>query len=149
MCLFLSFGLSALVFSFVENRFPRHKIWLLASYLLFVVSSALFFLVSTPLQLFALQVLFGIAAGMEAPAFDSLYGKTLSEESQTFGWGLQTVSISLGTALSAFISSRLAWSFGYSAVFAFMLGASVIAFIVALVMVKGSATESSEPSTET
>ncbi len=81
----------------------------------FIFSSVpLFYLViHTPIQLYLVQIVFGVALSMASPAWKILFTDHIDRGKVGYEWSLDDVGIAVSTGVSAFIGATLADKFGF------------------------------------
>ncbi|MCD8499841.1 MAG: MFS transporter [Gammaproteobacteria bacterium] len=90
------------------------------------------FFVSSPMQLYGVQICLGVAGAFQAPAMYSLYHQHMPKKNATFYWGIWTgfYNISIGTG--AFISAFVVHRFGFYAMFGTLLSVSILGLLMAI-----------------
>ena len=76
--------------------------------------------VSNPFQLFLVQVGLGIAEAIGGPIWDSLYAKSITEEHDTYAWGLSTGQSQIVTGIAFAIGGVLTEYFSFKVLFIVM-----------------------------
>jgi len=85
----------------------------------FVLSvTPLFYLfIKTPLELYAVQFIYGIATAMNYPAWMSLFTRHAEKEREGSQWAIYATVIGIGTAISAALGGMISEKYGFPTVF--------------------------------
>jgi len=86
-------------------------------YFLFTTVPFFYLFVSTPTQLYLVQILYGIATALAYPGWISMFTRHVDKNKTGFEWSLYSTSIGIGTGLAAYAGGYLADSFGFYVVF--------------------------------
>ena len=89
-----------------------------------------YLLVSTPFHLFLVQAGLGIAEAIGTPLWDTLYAKNLSEEHDTYAWGLSTGQSQVVSGIAFAIGGMLVNYYSFDMLFVVMGGIQVVAALV-------------------
>jgi MFS family permease len=81
-------------------------------------------------QLFFVQAGLGVAEAIGTPAWDALYAKNMSDEHDTFAWGLSTGQSQIVTGLAIFAGGMIAHYASFNLLFIIMGSMQVVATIV-------------------
>lgn len=128
------------------DRTPSEKddYWTyLASMILFSVGTFLYTYVQTPMHIYALQILLGIAYAMNMAALYGIFSRHLDEHLEGSEWSMFSVfSYSVGTALAGALGGTLAVMYGFHvlfiiASFAYLCGAILTFFYLRPAMRSG------------
>lgn len=123
-------GLLILASSKLENEmFDTQKLVVLG-YLLSTVGFFGYLLVGNPLQLFAVQVVVGLATAVRSPAFDEVYSRNLDEGKYAYEWGIWESMYWIVSGLSAIVAGYVIQNFGFETLFLMMGSMSLIGTIV-------------------
>lgn len=88
--------------------------------------------VSSPWQLFLVQILLGFGWAFGTPAIDSLYAKNIDVKKMDSQWGAWEASMRIMQGFSAIIGAAIAYTFGFKVLFLVMFGFSLVSvFVVA------------------
>lgn len=84
-----------------RDFFKKHlRGWVVAGYFLYTAGNAGYLLVGNPMQLFAVQIILGIAGGILEPSWDGIFSANLNEETAAEFWskwaGVRDISIGIG-----------------------------------------------------
>ena len=133
---FFTFGISTSILSFIEAKYQYYKLYISTSYLILIFTSLSYFTIDTTNELYFIQIAVGIACAMQSPAFDTMFGSSLTQGEEAKGWGLYAAVQCSGIGASAFVAAQLVHYHGYPAIFSFMALMNVIAFIASLFLHK-------------
>jgi len=113
----------------------HEKFFIVADYFLEAVVFIGYIFVQNIWQLFALQILLGIANAIGDPAWESLYGRSSPKKHSGSMWANSHLYIGIFNAIGILIGSYLVSMYGFSSVF--VLGAvfSTIAGLFALLFI--------------
>lgn len=98
------------------------------------VSAFLFALVETVYQLYALQILHGLALGVYHISWRAIFARHLDKERQAFDWSLDSAAIGIAVAVTSFAGSWLASTFGFDITF-IVAGALSMASVLIIFLV--------------
>lgn len=85
----------------------------------FILSiTPLFYLfIKTPLELYAVQFIYGIATAMNYPAWMSLFTRHAEKEREGSQWAIYATVIGIGTAISAALGGMISERYGFPTIF--------------------------------
>lgn len=86
--------------------------------------------VSSPLQLFWIQVGLGVAEAIGTPLWDSLYASSLHREHQTYAWGLSTGQSQIVSGLAFALGGVLTYYYSIELLFIAMGCIQLLAAVV-------------------
>jgi MFS transporter, DHA1 family, multidrug resistance protein len=129
-------GVLILAFSRWEDRVKHQEKLLVAGRFLSIIGFVGYLYIQNPIHLFIVQIIFGIAASIEVPAYDSLYSKNLTKGKFASGWGIWEAMYAIVTGISAIIGGYIAQTHGFQTLFIIMLILSIGSFIVTLSLLK-------------
>ena len=122
-------GVFYIIIGKLVNR-KAYKVQILVlGYSLNAVFTFGYLFVSNPLQLFLVQVGLGIAEAIGSPIWDSLYAKSITEEHDTYAWGLSTGQSQIVTGVAFAIGGALTEIFSFNVLFIVMGIIQIIAAI--------------------
>ena len=115
----------------------RDDYWIyIGSMLLFAVGTFTYLLVKTPLHVYGLQVILGVAYAMNMAALYGIFSRHLDKHLEGSEWSLFSVfSFSVGSALAGAIGGTLAVAYGFHLLFiisgtAYLIGALLTAILL-------------------
>ena len=98
------------------------------------ITSLFYLFAQFPLHVYLLQALNGAGFGLRYSPFMNLFTRYIDKGLESFEWGLNAVSVSLGQAVTAALGGLLAENYGFKLVFilvgVFTLIGSLIPFII-------------------
>lgn len=108
-------GLCYILIGRIFNKRGYKVEMMVLGYLLNAILTFAYLLVSNPFQLFLVQAGLGVAEAVGTPLWDTLYAKNLTEDHDTYAWGLSTgqsqivsgVAFAIGGLLANFYSFHL------------------------------------------
>ena len=103
---------------------------LVAGYALNAIFTFGYLFVTNPLQLFIVQAGLGIAEAIGTPAWDTLYAKNISENMDSYAWGLSTGQSQIVTGLAFAFGGLITNFISFDALFVTMGVIQIIAAIV-------------------
>ena len=99
-------------------------------YLLNALFTFGYLFVKNPLQLFMIQAGLGIAEAIGTPAWDTLYAKNISNEMDSYAWGLSTGQSQIVTGVAFGIGGLITHFISFEALFITMGSIQVLAALV-------------------
>jgi len=85
--------------------------------LVITLSAFMYMFVTTPGQLYLVQVLYGIGGALSYPSWLALFTRHVDKNEEGLEWSLYYTTTDLGAALAAGLGGFMASSFGYNSVF--------------------------------
>lgn len=89
----------------------------------------LYLVIENPIQLYAVQFIYGIATAMAYPAWMSLFTRHAQKEREGSQWALYATAIGVGTAISAALGGVIGEKYGFELVFWIVFAMSVVGTI--------------------
>lgn len=134
-----AFSISAGILVFIISRWEDHakhqEKFVVLGYLISVIGFAGYLLIRNPIDLFIVQIIFGIGEAVHVPAFDGLYSKHLDKGKFASEWGLWETQYRITSAVAAGIGGVISYIFGFRALFMIMLIISVTGFLISSLLV--------------
>lgn len=128
-------GILILVFGRFEDKLNKRKVFVTGRALNVVAISGYFF-VQSPLHLFVVQGILGIAIAMMNPTFEALYSRGIRRGHEAFEWSVWEGSINLVIAGAAVLGGIIVTLFGFKTLFAIMTVVSFLSFIASTFLLK-------------
>jgi len=119
-----------------EDKIKHQEKLLIASRFLAIVGFIGYLTIRNPLDLFMVQIIFGISTAIGTPAFDSLYSKNLQKGKFASQWGTWESMYAITVGIAAIIGGLIAQTYGFKALFIVMLIISILSFISSLFLIK-------------
>ncbi len=119
-----------------EDHVKHMEKLIVIGYLLNVLGFVGYLLIRSPVDLFFVQILFGISAAINTPAYDGLYSKLLDRGKYAYEWGMWESQYYIVGAVAAVAGGFLAEAYGFAFLFKVMLGISVVGFLFTLLLLK-------------
>lgn len=123
-------GVLILLFGRFEDKLDKKKVFI-AGRAINVVGIAGYIFVSSPVDLFIVQGILGIAIAMMNPTFEALYSRGLRKGHEAFEWSIWEGSINIMFAIAAITGGLVASIFGFKTLFVFMTIMAFVSFVVA------------------
>lgn len=123
-------GVLILLFGRIEDRLDKKKVFIVGR-AINVVGIAGYLFVSTPMDLFLVQGILGVAIAMMNPTFEALYSRGLRKGHEAFEWSVWEGSINIMLSVAAITGGIVAAIFGFQTLFLVMTGMAVMGFISA------------------
>lgn len=103
---------------------------MVAGYTLNALFTFGYLFVHNPLQLFLVQAGLGIAEAIGTPAWDTLYAKNITDEMDSYAWGLSTGQSQIVTGVAFAIGGLITHFISFEALFITMGSIQVLAALV-------------------
>lgn len=137
---YAAFSLSAGILVFLISRWEDHtkhmEKFVVLGYMLSCLGYLGLIMVRNPLDLFLVQVVFGIGQAVNLPAYDGLYSKSLDRGKFAYEWGLWESMFLIVSAIAAPIGGFLAQTYGFSLLFTIMLGFSILGLLSSALLIR-------------
>ncbi len=134
-----AFSISAGILIFFLSRWEDHvkhqEKLVIIGFLLNCMGYAGYLFIRSPIDLFIVQIMFGIGEAVNTPAFDGLYSRHLDRGKFVSEWGMWESMYRIITAAAAAAGGLLALMFGFRLLFAVMLIISVTGLLVSVLLV--------------
>jgi MFS family permease len=128
-------GVLLLIFGSLGDRFNKRKLFVIGRVVNTIGITGYLF-VTSPLQLFVVQGILGIATSLMNPTFEAIFSRNLQKGKETRDWSLWEGSINIVLAVAAFLGASIAEIYGFRVLFLFMAIASAISTLVATLLLK-------------
>ena len=116
----------------IENKIGHEELILVFSQALFSVSYLGYFWVTSPIDLYLVQIALGISSAIQVPALFSLYERYIPKSESTFYWGVWAGAYNIAIGLGALISAYTVHHFGFTIMFGVLFSVSVVCFMTIL-----------------
>ena len=128
-------GILLLVFGRIEDKLNKRKIFIIGRAIntLGIIG---YLFVDSPIQLFFVQGILGIAVALSNPTFEAIFSKSLSKGKESTEWSTWEGSINIMYAIAALIGGTIATVFGFKILFVFMAFASALSTLAATALLK-------------
>lgn len=115
----------------LNNKGDKVKVKvMIAGYVLNALLTFGYLFVGSPWQLFLVQVGLGIAEAMGTPTWDALYADSLTDEMDTYAWGLSTGQSQIVTGLAFGLGGLITHFISFEALFVTMGAIQLIAALI-------------------
>ena len=129
-------GVAILVLSRLTGDI-RGREWLVPlGYFLSALGVAGYLFVRTPLHLFVVQALMGLALAVLTPPWDALFARSVDEDQAVFQWGLEEAQDYIVPAIAAGAGAVIADAFGFRTLFVVMFVAALMGALVSLLVMR-------------
>lgn len=105
----------------------RDDFWaLLLGSICFSIIPLLYIIITTPLQLYFVQFIYGISTAATLPAWYAIFTRHVDKKHEAVEWGIYRTLLDLGGAATAFIGGFIAYHFSFIPLFVLV---SIFSFI--------------------
>ena len=122
------------ILSIVIGRYARDKLklqhWMMIGYGLNTVGTFGYLFVFTPLSLFIVQIVLGIASALASPTWDALYSNYGSKKRAGINWGLAEGSPQIVVGIAILLGGLIVTYAGFSILFLIMGSIQIVATAV-------------------
>ena len=94
-----------------------------------------YLLIQNPLDLFIVQIIFGIGEAIGTPAWDGMYSKYLEKGKFVSEWGLWESMDYILAGISALIGGYLASLYGFKFLFVIMFALSILGLLISMLLI--------------
>lgn len=119
-----------------EDHVKHQEKLVVAGFVLSCIGFAGYLFIKRPLDLFLVQIIFGIGEAIGTPAFDGLYSRHLDKGKYVSEWGLWESLDYIVAGVAAVIGGFLAKIYGFKFLFIVMLILSFIGLIISLFLMR-------------
>lgn len=120
-----------------NKKGERDDFWaVLIGSMIFSLVPLLFLIVSTPLQLYAIQFVYGLSTAILSPAWNAIWVRHIDKGHEGITAGLYNTFIGLGGALTASIGGLIANEYGFAPLFITVSVSSVIGSLLIIFIYK-------------
>lgn len=102
----------------------------IAGYALFALGSVLYLIISSPWQLFVLQVVFAVGAACLSAPLAALFAKYIIKGKEGLQWGLEGGGSHIVVGIAVFIGTFIIHQWGFTFLFLTMFGMQIAAMII-------------------
>ncbi len=88
--------------------------WMFLGTLAIPLAQLLFLVISSPIELYLVQILLGVMTGITYPSYMSIFGRHLDRNHENMEWGVRFTLTDISAALGATIGGFLAYNYGFS-----------------------------------
>jgi MFS family permease len=125
-------GVFIIISGRIASKYHTEKHQLVLGYGLSTLVYLGYIFIDTPMQLFALEAISGIATAIEVPAFSGLFSALQKRGKHSRGWGDFLGSMNLISAGALLASGAIAQTYGFNALFLTMFGFQSVCMIAAI-----------------
>jgi len=113
-------GLTVILLSRLEEKTKETEKWVIAGYFLAALGYIGYIFINNVAGLFIVQILLGLGAAINKPAYDAVYSRHLEKEKYVTQWGLWEAKESMVGALAAVSGGLLVTFFSFNLLFILM-----------------------------
>ena len=95
-----------------------------------------YLLAQTIWQIIAIQVVFGLGAGLAFPGWMTIFTRFLDKGHEGFDWSMDSASIDFGNGLAIGLSGFVAEFLGFNVLFIFSLILNIVSFVMVIWLFK-------------
>jgi len=119
-----------IVFTKIFN--PKDRFWMLILGTVMIILVPFFYIFATHINyIYLAQFIYGVGAGFAHPSWSSLFTANLEKGKRGFQWSVYSSSVSMGTAITAYLGAIVAEYFGFQTVF---IAAGIFSLIGLLIL---------------
>lgn len=126
-------GLSIVLLSRLAEKTKETELWVIAGYFLASLGYIGYIFISNVAGLFIVQILLGLGAAINKPAYDAVYSRHLEKEKFVTQWGLWEAKESMVGALAAVAGGLLVTFFSFNLLFILMASLSGLGGLIILI----------------
>jgi|SRR3989344_2436670 len=134
------FSITAGILIFLVSRWEdgiKHKENLLTlGYMLSSIGFFSYMLISKPIHLYFVEIIFGLAVAVSSPLYDGLYSNYLDKKKCISNWGVWESMSYIISSLAALTGGLLVNYFGFDVLFFIMFMLSLVSVFVSLLLVR-------------
>ncbi|MBN2330604.1 MAG: MFS transporter [Candidatus Aenigmarchaeota archaeon] len=130
-------GIGLLISGRLVDRMRSEKPVIMAAHLLHALGFLGYLLVSSPVHLFAVQVLLGIATAISYPSRESWFTRFIDNDKIAFQWATWEATYSITVAAASIIGALVVSVLGFSALFVSMSALAFAGLIVSAFIPEG------------
>lgn len=130
-------GVLILIFGRFEDRLDKKKVFIIGR-AINVVGIAGYLFVSSPTDLFMVQIILGVSIAMMNPTFESMYSRGLRKGHEAYEWSVWEGSIQMAYAGAAMVGGLVASLFGFKALFMFMTATAIMGLVTSTLLMKNN-----------
>ena len=137
---YATFAIAAGVLIFFISRWEDHvkhkEKLVIGGYALGCIGFIGLLLVKKPMDLFIVQIIFGVAEAIGTPAYDGLYSKFLDKGKYASEWGMWESMNWIVLGIAAATGGAIAHTYGFRTLFMIMLVLSIIGLVISFSLLK-------------
>jgi len=119
-----------------EANDKKNLIWTLAGSILLSLIAFLLLFIHTPLHLYLIQVMWGIASGITVPGWYALFTQYLDRRRKAFQWSFHSTLVEIGAAGTAATGGLVAGHFGFPVLIMTVGGFSLLGSFLLILLFK-------------
>ncbi|MBU3904896.1 MAG: MFS transporter [Nanoarchaeota archaeon] len=128
-------GIATFIFSRYEDNMSKEKI-IVAGYGLIAVGFFAYYFVDTIIQLFIVEMFFGVITAFHDPAWEAFFSEKITRKKSAAEWGNWEAGKYIAIGAAALIGSYVATGYGFKTLFIIMGGVAAISAIVSYMLLK-------------
>ena|SRR3989344_8807544 len=127
-------GVSIFFISKWEDHVKHQEKLVVLGYAFSFIGYICYLFVNQPLDLFFVQLIFGVGGAICTPAYDGLYSKSLDKGKYASEWGMWESMAYIVTGIAALIGGYVANTYGFRILFSMMIIVSLIGLITSIIL---------------
>ncbi len=135
---YAAFSISAGILIFFISRWEDHikhqEKLVVVGFVFSCIGFLGYLFIRSPIDLFIVQIVFGLGEAISTPAFDGMYSKLLDKGKFASEWGLWESLNYIVIAVAAVVGGYLANVYGFRFIFVIMFILSIIGLLVSLAL---------------
>jgi MFS family permease len=133
---FILTGIFVIAFDTSKFYLKNVKKMIILGYFLFAIAYFLFIFIKTPMHLFLLQMLLGLATGIADPAWEGVFSAKGSEKKESKNWAIWTGGVSIIAGISAVVGGIIVTLFSFEVLFGIMSALCLLASLISIKIIK-------------
>jgi MFS family permease len=129
-------GLLIVVSGRIASKYRTEKLQMVIGYLMAALVYLGFIVIKTPVQLYILEAVSGIASAIELPASTGLFSSIQEENKHSKGWGEYFGLMNFVSAFSLLTSGFIAQRFGFHPLFLTMFSLELLGMLIAIYLLR-------------
>lgn len=127
ICIFsIIMGISTMLVAKLTQTFKLEIPFLWISALIVAISYGGYLLVSSPIELYLVQLILGLGCALQTPPLYAIYQRQMNPQESTFGWGVWNGTYNISIGVAALTSSNIMHLLGIHEVLWVLFGISLL-----------------------
>jgi MFS family permease len=131
----IAIGVATFIFSRFEDGISKEKA-IVAGYALTTVGFLGYYFVDTIMQLFIVELFFGIITAFHDPVWEAFFSQNVSKKKEAREWGDWESGKYIFVGIAALVGSYIAFQFSFKLLFIMMTAISAISTVISYMLVK-------------
>jgi len=99
-----------------DGEFDDFISLILGSFILIFIP-ILYIFAKTPIHIFLIETFYGLGTALAIPPWYAIFTRHINKTKEAFNWSIETISVGIGSSISALIGSWIAEHYGFQIVF--------------------------------